>query len=227
MRIVLLGPPGAGKGTQALFLCNYFGIPKISTGDMLREIIASDTPLGQRINGIVKSGELVPDDIVLDLIKNRLQKEDCQKGCLFDGFPRTIAQAQALETVLKDLGVSLDAIIELDVPDEEIVKRLGGRRQHIKSGRVYHILYNPPRTPDKDDITGEPLVQREDDKEQTVRTRLKVYRQLTEPLVSWYKSRAEQHPYIHIPAGSEDIGTIQERIRQEVSYLIRKSASAG
>lgn len=215
MRIVLLGPPGAGKGTQASFLCRFFGIPKISTGDMLREEIAGNTLLGQHINALVKGGELVPDDIILELIKNRLKKSDCQKGYLFDGFPRTLGQAESI----KNLGIGVDAVIELDVPSEEIVKRLGGRRQHLKSGRVYHTLYNPPQVPDIDDITGELLVQREDDKEETIRKRLTVYHQQTSPLIHWYKNHLPSHAYIYIDGNSLDIDTIQNLILTKLKAM--------
>jgi len=219
MRIILLGPPGAGKGTQASFICENFGIPKISTGDMLREVIASADPIGQKLNAIMKAGDLVPDELILEIIKVRLNKPDCINGYLLDGFPRTIAQAQALEK----LGILFDAVIEVDVPTEEIVSRLAGRRQHIKSGRVYHVLYNPPKVSDRDDVTGEPLTQRNDDQEHIIRKRLEVYHQQTEPLVEWYKSRPNLCHFIHISGESHNIQAIRERIQGELLRLKGKS----
>jgi len=165
MRIILLGAPGAGKGTQAQTIMKKFGIPQISTGDMLRAAVKAGSPLGLKVKGIMDSGGLVSDDIIIDLVKERIAQPDCKKGFLFDGFPRTIPQAQAL----MDAGVKIDRVIEIDVPDKEIISRLSGRRVHPASGRVYHIEHNPPKNPGADDVTGEPLVQREDDKEETVR----------------------------------------------------------
>ena len=182
MRVILLGPPGAGKGTQARFICDTRGIPQISTGDMLRAAIAAGTPLGRMAKSVMDAGKLVSDDIVIELVKERLAQPDCEAGFLFDGFPRTIPQAEAL----LEAGVEIDRVIEMRVDDDEVVRRITGRRVHEPSGRVYHVLFNPPRIPDRDDETGEPLTQRGDDKEETVRERLAVYRRQTEPLVRFY-----------------------------------------
>lgn len=183
MRIILLGPPGAGKGTQAQTLTKAFSIPQISTGDMLRAAIKAGTPLGQQAKAVMDQGKLVSDEIILGLVKERIAAPDCANGFLFDGFPRTIPQAQALV----DAGVKIDAVVELQVPDEKIVKRMSGRRVHLASGRTYHIVYNPPKVEGKDDVTGEDLIIRDDDREETVRSRLEVYHQQTEPLVAFYK----------------------------------------
>ena len=183
MRVILLGAPGAGKGTQAKAIMDKEGIPQISTGDMLRAAVKAGSELGLKVKDIMASGGLVSDDIIIALVKERVAQPDCAKGFLLDGFPRTIPQAQALV----DQGVTIDRVIEIYVSDEEIVKRLGGRRVHEASGRVYHIVYNPPRKEGLDDETGEPLVQRTDDQEETVRNRLDVYHQQTEPLVDFYK----------------------------------------
>ena len=186
MRLVLLGPPGAGKGTQARYICDAYGIPQISTGDMLRAAVKAGTPLGVAACKVMDAGALVSDEIIIALVRDRLQEPDCRNGYLFDGFPRTIPQADAL----RDAEVALDYVLELDVPDAAIVERMSGRRVHPASGRTYHVKYNPPKVPDRDDVTGEPLIQREDDKEETVRKRLAVYHQQTEPLVNYYKSWA-------------------------------------
>jgi len=183
MKLILLGPPGAGKGTQANFIREKFGIPQISTGDMLRAAVKAGTPLGREAKKVMEAGQLVSDDIIIGLVKERLKQPDCQRGYLFDGFPRTIPQAEAL----KAAGVALDHVLEIDVPDDEIITRMSGRRVHPASGRVYHIKFNPPRAADRDDATGEPLVQRDDDREETVRKRLEVYRAQTRPLVDFYK----------------------------------------
>lgn len=183
MRIILLGPPGAGKGTQAQTLTKTFSIPQISTGDMLRAAIKAGTPLGQQAKAVMDQGKLVSDEIILGLVKERIAAPDCANGFLFDGFPRTIPQAQALV----DAGVKIDAVVELQVPDEKIVKRMSGRRVHLASGRTYHIVYNPPKVEGKDDVTGEDLIIRDDDREETVRSRLEVYHKQTEPLVTFYK----------------------------------------
>ncbi len=182
MRIILLGPPGAGKGTQAGYICEKYGIPKISTGDMLREAVAAGTPLGAEVKKIMESGGLVSDDVILRLVKERISHGDCIPGFLFDGFPRTIPQAEGL----KGANVTVDYVIELSVDDEDIVQRMSGRRIHPSSGRTYHVVFNPPRVPGKDDVTGEDLILRDDDKEETVRKRLEVYHDQTEPLVAYY-----------------------------------------
>ena len=183
MRIILLGPPGAGKGTQAQFICERFAIPQISTGDMLRAAVAAGSPLGQQAKAIMDSGGLVSDDIIVGLVKERLAEPDCQAGCLFDGFPRTIPQAQAMV----DEEIAIDHVLEITVSDDEIIKRLSGRRVHPGSGRVYHLDYNPPQQAGIDDDTGEALIQRDDDHEDTVRNRLAVYHDQTRPLVDFYR----------------------------------------
>jgi len=188
MRLILLGGPGAGKGTQASFLTERYGIPQISTGDMLRAAVKAGTPLGKAAKEVMDRGDLVSDDIIIGLVKERIQEADCAQGFLFDGFPRTIAQADAM----KDAGVPLDAVVEIDVDHEEIIKRMSGRRMHEQSGRTYHVVYNPPKQEGIDDQTGEPLVQREDDKEETVRKRLNVYEEQTAPLKDYYSSWADQ-----------------------------------
>jgi adenylate kinase len=182
MRLILLGPPGAGKGTQAAFIRDRFGIPQISTGDMLRAARAAQTPLGIEAGKIMDAGQLVSDEIIIGLVRERLQAPDCARGYLFDGFPRTIPQAEAL----KGAQVALDYVLEIDVPDEEVIARMSGRRVHPASGRSYHVTFNPPRVAGRDDQTGEPLVQRDDDREETVRHRLDVYRRQTRPLVDYY-----------------------------------------
>jgi len=183
MRVILLGAPGAGKGTQAKFICEEFSIPQISTGDMLRAAVKAGTPLGLKVKGIMESGGLVSDEVIIDLVKERITADDCANGFLFDGFPRTIPQAEALAAS----GVEIDAVVEIDVDDEEIVGRLSGRRVHEASGRVYHVIHNPPKQEGLDDETGEPLVQRADDQEETVRKRLGVYHDQTKPLVDFYQ----------------------------------------
>ena len=182
MRVILLGPPGAGKGTQAHFIREKYGIPQISTGDMLRAAVKAGTPLGLAAKQVMDAGQLVSDDIIIGLVQERLQQPDCKRGYLFDGFPRTIPQAEAL----KRAGVPLDCVLEIDVPDDEIIVRMSGRRVHPASGRTYHIKFNPPQAQGKDDVTGEPLIQRDDDREETVRKRLEVYRAQTRPLVDYY-----------------------------------------
>jgi adenylate kinase len=182
MRLILLGPPGAGKGTQANFIREKFGIPQISTGDMLRAAVKAGTPLGIEAKKVMDAGQLVSDEIIVGLVKDRLKQADCAKGYLFDGFPRTIPQAEAM----KAEGVPIDYVLEIDVPDEEIIVRMSGRRVHPASGRTYHLKFNPPRVAGRDDVTGEPLVQRDDDREATVRKRLEVYRAQTRPLVENY-----------------------------------------
>jgi adenylate kinase len=188
MRLILLGAPGAGKGTQAQFICEKFAIPQISTGDMLRAAVKAGTELGIAAKKIMDSGGLVSDDIIIGLVKDRLTQPDCSKGYLFDGFPRTIPQAQAM----KDAGVPIDYVLEIDVPFDAIIDRMSGRRVHPASGRTYHIKFNPPKVAGKDDVTGEDLIQRDDDKEETVRKRLQVYDNQTRPLVDYYSSWAAQ-----------------------------------
>ena len=187
MRLILLGPPGAGKGTQANFIKEHFGIPQISTGDMLRAAVRAGTPLGLAAKKVMDTGQLVSDDIIIGLVKERLQQPDCAKGYLFDGFPRTLAQSEAM----RESGVALDYVLEIDVPEEDIVNRMSGRRVHQPSGRTYHVKFNPPKVPGKDDVTGEELIQRDDDKEQTVRKRLEVYRSQTRPLIEYYSRWAQ------------------------------------
>src|SRR5687767_8039622 len=187
MKLILLGPPGAGKGTQAARLRERFSIPQISTGDMLRAAVKAGTPLGLAAKKVMDSGQLVSDDIIIGLVKERLRESDCAKGYLFDGFPRTIPQAEAL----RQSGVRIDYVVEIDVPDQEIVMRMSGRRVHEPSGRTYHISFNPPRVEGRDDVSGEALIQRADDREETVRKRLEVYQAQTRPLVDYYSRWAE------------------------------------
>jgi adenylate kinase len=216
MRVILLGGPGAGKGTQAGFIKEHFKIPQISTGDMLRGHVKAGTELGKAAKQIMDAGGLVSDDIIMGMVKARITEDDCEHGFLFDGFPRTLAQADAL----KAAGVHVDAVVEIDVPDEEIIKRMSGRRVHQGSGRTYHVEFNPPREPDKDDETGEPLVQRDDDREETVRERLKVYHAQTAPLIGYYSSWAEAGGegaprYIKI-SGVGSVESIRERMLGEL-----------
>ena len=182
MRLILLGAPGAGKGTQATFLCQRYGIPQVSTGDMLRAAVKAGTPVGLAARKVMDAGALVSDDIIVGLVKDRIAQSDCAQGFLFDGFPRTIAQAQAI----KDAGVQLNFVLEIDVPDSAIVERMSGRRAHLASGRTYHVAFNPPKVEGIDDVTGEPLVQRADDSEETVKKRLAIYHAQTRPLVDFY-----------------------------------------
>ncbi len=210
MKIILLGAPGAGKGTQAQFLTKAFDIPQISTGDMLRAAIKAGTELGKLAKSFMDAGKLVTDEIIIGLVKERITEEDCKNGFLLDGFPRTIAQADAL----KEAGVAIDAVIEIDVPDSEIVSRMSGRRAHLASGRTYHIVFNPPKVEGKDDITGEELVQRDDDKEEVVLDRLRVYHEQTAPLIGYYSAEAENNntvKYIRID-GTQPIDTVQNTI---------------
>ena len=192
MRIILLGAPGAGKGTQAGFLTKRYNIPQISTGDMLRAAIKAGTDMGKMAKAAMDAGKLVTDDIIIGLVKDRIAEDDCKNGYLLDGFPRTLAQADAVTNA----GINIDAVIEIDVPDDEIVKRMSGRRAHLASGRTYHIVFNPPKTEGKDDVTGEDLVQRDDDKEEVVLDRLKVYHELTKPLIGYYKKQAANNSNI-------------------------------
>lgn len=212
MRVILLGPPGAGKGTQAQFIQEKFSIPQISTGDMLRAAVKAGTALGLEAKKFMDSGQLVPDQVIIGLVKDRIKQPDCSKGFLLDGFPRTIAQAEALQQA----GVDIDYIVEVDVPDAEIIRRLSGRRVHPASGRTYHVTFNRPKVEGKDDVTGEPLVQRDDDKEETIRKRLQVYHAQTKPLVDFYSNLAaggtgRAHQYRKVPG----VGTVDE-IRSKV-----------
>ncbi|MDH4400401.1 MAG: adenylate kinase [Burkholderiaceae bacterium] len=211
MRLILLGPPGAGKGTQAAFITQHYGIPQISTGDMLRAAVKAGTPLGLEAKKIMDSGGLVSDELIIGLVKDRLQQPDCSKGYLFDGFPRTIPQADAL----KHAKVALDFVIEIEVPEQDIIERMSGRRVHPASGRSYHLTFNPPKVAECDDLTGEPLVQRDDDKEETVRHRLTVYQSQTRPLVDYYSVWAEadaKAPRYRKVHGLGSVQDIQARI---------------
>ncbi|HJN50470.1 MAG: adenylate kinase [Pseudomonadales bacterium] len=211
MKLILLGAPGVGKGTQAQFLTEKYSIPQISTGDMLRESIKTESELGERVQKVMESGALVTDEIILDLVNARIQQADCKGGFLFDGFPRTIPQAEAL---LQE-SIYVDHVIEIILPEDDIVARLGGRRVHLASGRIYHNLYNPPKIKDIDDVTGEPLIQRDDDKEETVRVRMQVYRKQTEPLVSFYKTTSADEQYNLKYSSVEGVGTA-EQIRDRI-----------
>ena len=212
MKLILLGPPGAGKGTQANFIREKFGIPQISTGDMLRAAVKAGTPLGVAAKKVMDSGQLVSDHIIIGLVKERLKAPDCAKGYLFDGFPRTIPQAEAMKTA----NVAIDCVLEIDVPDSEIIERMSGRRVHPASGRSYHVKFNPPRQANKDDVTGEPLVQRDDDREETVRKRLEVYRAQTRPLVDYYSRWAasgdRRAPRFRRISGVGPLDQIQSRV---------------
>lgn len=218
MRLILLGAPGAGKGTQANYIKERYQIPQISTGDMLRAAVKEGTELGKKAKEYMDSGQLLPDDIIIGIVKDRIASPDCEKGFLFDGFPRTIPQADAM----KEAGVSIDAVVDVDVPDEEIIKRLGGRRVHPDSGRTYHIVFNPPKVEGKDDVTGEPLIQRDDDKEETVKKRLDVYHSQTKPLIGYYKKwestgEANAPRYIRV----EGVGSV-DRIRDAIFAALDK-----
>ncbi|WP_016853626.1 adenylate kinase [Halomonas smyrnensis] len=216
MRVILLGAPGAGKGTQAQFICERYGIPQISTGDMLRAAVKEGSELGLKVQEIMTTGGLVSDDIIIALVKERIAQPDCVNGFLFDGFPRTIPQADAM----KEAGVKLDHVLEIAVPDEEIVNRLAGRRVHPASGRVYHVDYNPPKEEGKDDVTGEALIQRDDDSEATVRNRLSVYHEQTAPLVDYYQQWAQQEPDA-APAYHkvEGVGSVDDITNQVIAAL--------
>ncbi len=212
MRLILLGGPGAGKGTQANYIKENYQIPQISTGDMLRAAVKAGTELGLKAKEYMDAGGLVPDDVIIGLVKERIKEPDCEKGFLFDGFPRTIPQADAM----KEAGVGIDAVVDINVPDEEIIKRMSGRRAHLASGRTYHIIYNPPKEEGLDDVTGEPLVQRDEDKEETVRKLLEVYHEQTEPLIDYYKNwessgESGAPKYVRI----EGVGKVEE-IRDQV-----------
>ncbi|MFK7863919.1 MAG: adenylate kinase [Pseudohongiellaceae bacterium] len=214
MRIILLGAPGAGKGTQAQFVTEKFGIPQISTGDMLRAAVKNKTPLGLKVGEVMASGGLVTDEIIIALVEERIAAEDCANGFLFDGFPRTIPQAEALVNA----GVNIDVVLEIHVDDEEIVSRLSGRRVHPDSGRIYHLEFNPPATEGVDDVTGEALIQRDDDKEETVRKRLDVYHEQTEPLVGFYKNREESGANVKVIKIS-GVAPVDE-IKQQIDDLL-------
>ena len=218
MRLILLGGPGAGKGTQANYIKEQYQIPQISTGDMLRAAVKAGSDLGLKAKEYMDSGGLVPDDVIIGLVKERIEQPDCAKGFLFDGFPRTIPQADAM----KEAGVPIDAVVDIDVPDAEIIKRMSGRRVHLASGRTYHLVFNPPKVEGKDDETGEPLIQRDDDQEETVRKRLQVYHDQTEPLIDYYKGwqsagEAGAPNYIRI----EGVGKVDE-IRQQIFDALDK-----
>lgn len=212
MKIILLGPPGAGKGTQANYIKEKFNIPQISTGDMLRAAVRAGTPLGVEAKNVMDAGELVSDDLILNLVQERIAEDDCKHGYLFDGFPRTIAQADGM----KKNNIAIDYVVELVVPDENIIKRMSGRRVHLESGRTYHIEFNPPRENGKDDVTGESLVQRDDDKEATVRKRLEVYHEQTKPLIKYYKQwstdDAENAPIYLCVDGTGEVETVKMSI---------------
>ena len=210
MRIILLGAPGAGKGTQAQYICEKYGIPQISTGDMLRAAVKAQSELGTKVEKVMASGGLVTDEIIIALVKARIEEEDCKDGFLFDGFPRTIPQASAL----LESNILIDVVLEIDVQDDEIVKRLSGRRVHLDSGRVYHIVYNPPKNEGFDDVSGEELIQREDDQEETVRNRLKVYHQQTKPLVEYYAQLSSLESNIRVIKinGLAKVDSIKEEI---------------
>lgn len=212
MRLILLGAPGAGKGTQANFIREKYGIPQISTGDMLRAAIKAGTPLGLAAKQVMDAGNLVSDEIIINLVKERIKEADCANGFLFDGFPRTIPQAQAM----RDAGIKIDYVVEIDVDDGEIVRRMSGRRVHLASGRTYHVVFNPPKVEGKDDVTGEDLVQRPDDNEDTVRKRLKVYHDQTHPLVeyysAWQKSGDAQAPKVVYIPGIGSVDAIRDQI---------------
>ena len=213
MRIILLGAPGVGKGTQAKFICNRFAIPQISTGDMLRESVRDGSSLGRKVKKVMDQGALVTDDIIIDLVKDRIKKNDCEKGYLFDGFPRTIPQAEALA----QQNIQIDSVIEIKVEDDQIIARLAGRRVHQGSGRIYHITNNPPKRKNLDDVTGEPLIQRDDDKEDTIKQRLEVYRNQTEPLVNFYQ---KMHKEGVISYRSIDGNKMYEKLSAEIlNYL--------
>ena len=215
MKLILLGPPGAGKGTQAQFITEKYGVPQISTGDMLRAAVKAESELGLQVKDIMASGGLVSDDLIIALVSERIQQEDCANGFLFDGFPRTIPQAQALV----DAGIDIELVVEIAVDDEEIVSRLSGRRVHSNSGRVYHIQHNPPKVEGVDDETGEPLMQREDDQEATVRNRLKIYHDQTKPLVRFYTDLSESASQAPVFATINGLGQLPDVQARIVSVL--------
>lgn len=212
MKLILLGPPGAGKGTQAKAICEKYSIPQISTGDMLRAAVRAETSLGIEAKKVMDTGELVSDDLILQLVRDRISEDDCASGYLLDGFPRTIAQAEGMEK----LGIDVDFVVELQVADEEIIERISGRRIHLASGRVYHVKFNPPKTENLDDESGEPLIQRDDDAEQTVRKRLQVYHEQTAPLIDYYSDNedksSDDDPVLVRVNGSGDLNEISKNI---------------
>ncbi len=218
LRLMLLGGPGAGKGTQAQGLIEYFNIPQISTGDMLRQAVSKKTVLGLKAQEYMNAGQLVPDDLIIAMVKERLQAEDCQQGYLLDGFPRTLVQAKAM----LDAGIGIDHVVEIQVPDAEIIKRICGRRVHPSSGRVYHVDFQPPKVSNVDDLTGEPLIQRDDDKEDVIRKRLEVYHQQTAPLIKFYQDQIKhlvepnQAPAYHVIQGIGDVSSIQQEILKQI-----------
>lgn len=207
MRIILLGPPGAGKGTQARFICEAFEIPRISTGDMLREAVREGSSEGERAGRIIAAGELVPDEMIVELVKRRIAKPDCRDGFLLDGFPRTLGQAESL----KQEGIAVDCVVEVSVADDEIIRRMSGRRVHPASGRTYHVTFDPPRTEGKDDVTGEDLVQRNDDRSEVVAKRLAVYHAQTAPLVAYYRRTGAGSRYTKVD-GARDIAVVREDV---------------
>ncbi len=213
MRLILLGPPGAGKGTQAQFIMQAYHIPQISTGDMLRQAVAANSPLGQKVKAIMDSGSLVSDALIIELVKDRIRQPDCAEGFILDGFPRTVAQAEALATE----QIILDAVVDIDAPDRVVIRRLTGRRVHPRSGRVYHLDFCPPRVADKDDETGEALIQREDDKEETVKKRLEIFRAQTEPVINYYMHQ-DVIPYVMID-GSLEADQVKENILAALDKL--------
>jgi adenylate kinase len=220
MRLILLGPPGAGKGTQARFICEQYGIPQISTGDMLRAAVAAGTELGRQAKSVMDSGGLVSDDIIIGLVRERITQPDCGSGFLFDGFPRTLAQAEAM----REAGVDIDAVVEIAVPDDDIVKRLSGRRSHPGSGRVYHVVFNPPKVEGIDDISGDPLVHRDDDHEDTIRNRLATYHAQTEVLTGFYgdleaRGEADAPRMIRVD-GTQSIDGVKDQALGELAKLV-------
>ena len=224
MRLILLGPPGAGKGTQADFLRRKLAIPQISTGEMLRAAIAARTPLGRQVRRVMDAGELVADDTIVDLVQQRIQADDCRNGFLFDGFPRTIPQAEALA----EANIAIDHVLEIRVPDDIVVMRISGRRVHEASGRTYHVRFNPPRIPDKDDQTGDALMQRDDDREDTIRERLRVYREQTQPLVGFYRDLAAGNEILFsVIDGAVAVADIEREISRVLCLPVDQAASPG
>lgn len=223
MRLILLGGPGAGKGTQAQFIAEKFGIPQISTGDMLRAAVSAGTELGLEAKKVMDAGQLVSDEIIMGLIRDRIRQSDCENGYLFDGFPRTLAQAEAM----KSEGIDIDFVVQIEVPDEEIIKRMSGRRIHPASGRTYHVVFNPPQRPDTDDVTGDPLIQRADDSEETVRSRLAVYHDQTKPLIEYYANWSGSDPAAPKHVRIEGVGGVDEIRDRIFDSLQSKPAGEG